>query len=89
VSAIGEFLREMMPAWLSPLRRDRWAVRQGRNVAGDDPRELAREADAVWRQCVDEGQHGEAFPEDAAEKRWRRGSAGDRRKRPAGSNGPH
>jgi len=93
VSAIGEFLREIMPAWLSPLRRDRWstrrATRQGRNVADEDPRELAREADAVWRQCVDEGQHGEAFPEDAAEKRWRPGSAGDRRKRTAGSNGPH
>jgi hypothetical protein len=29
---------------------------------------LAREADAVWQNCVDDGLHGEAFPEPLASK---------------------
>jgi hypothetical protein len=89
VSAIGEFLREIIPSWLSPPPRGGWAARRAArrgDVSGEDSRELAREADAVWRHCVDEGQHGEAFPEDAPEKKWRQKPAGDARKRPAG---PH
>lgn len=94
MSAIGELLREIMPAWLSPLPRESWSVRraamrQGRKLTGEGRRQLAREADAVWGQCVEEGRHGEAFPEDAPEKRWRRSEARVGSRPPAPPNWPH
>jgi hypothetical protein len=100
VSAIGDFLREIMPSWLNRPGRDHLDTRRrglrpsARHQAGeDDPRELAREADAVWKQCVDDGQHGEAFPEPIPGKRGRAepgpGTTESKREKPAGSSGLH
>jgi hypothetical protein len=94
VSAIGEFLREIMPSWLSPPAGRRWssrsaAARQAHTITDGDPRELAREADTVWQHCVDEGQHGEAFPEDAPGKKRLRTPKRAAREKTAGSNDRH
>ena len=94
MSAIGEFLREIMPSWLSPQPRDRWssrraAWRQARNIGEEDARALAREADEVWQHCVDDGMHGEAFPERAPDKGRRSVLGSDAREKPADSNDPH
>ena len=73
MSTIGEFLREMIPNWLSrPSGSAEGAVRHARRasarVDAEHPRMLAREADAVWQDCVDDDRHGEAFPEPLAPK---------------------
>lgn len=91
MSAIGDFLREIMPSWLSrPGGRGlRPSARYQAGEGGDDARELAREADAVWQQCVDEGLHGEAFPEAIPGKRRAEPGGGEKREKPAGPNGLH
>jgi hypothetical protein len=101
VSAIGDFLREIMPSWLNRPGREhvdasrRGVRRSGRFGPGedaDDARVLAREADDVWQQCVDKGLHGEAFPEPIADKPGRAAKPAATEKKPtkpAGSNGPH
>ena len=71
MSTIGEFLREFIPNWLNrPVGSAEGAVRHARRaparIDAEDPRTLAREADAVWQNCVDDGLHGEAFPEPLA-----------------------
>jgi hypothetical protein len=96
MSAIGELLREIMPAWLSPrepsTRAGRFVRAFGQPAAGD-ARRLAREADEIWQQCVDEGRHGEAFPDPLPRSGTRaaktRSDASSERDEPAGSNGPH
>jgi hypothetical protein len=93
VSAIGEILREIMPAWL--IRPDRGAAgrRHGyasdrkakRKVVGpelaDDPIAVARQADAIWQECIDHDQHGEAFPEQIGDEPPAEESAGTRSRR--------
>jgi hypothetical protein len=85
LSTIGEFLREIIPTWLSrPASHADGAVRHARpasaRVDAEDPRTLAREADAVWQHCVDDGVHGEAFPEPLTAKQGRVNSARQNRK---------
>jgi hypothetical protein len=91
LSTIGDFLRDHMPLWLGGSLRDRPVGGLGRAQSADEARMLAREADAVWQQCLDEGIYGEAFPEPVAA--IDKGSAGtrrgDARDKPPGSNGPH
>ena len=80
MGAFGELLREIMPTWLSrpgkdsPGRKMARARRKPRqkSVPGeptDDPRLLSKQADAVWQECIDEGRHGEAYPEPVGGKR--------------------
>jgi hypothetical protein len=88
VSGIGEFLREIMPAWLSRPARDRTDLMSGRYAHAqgtDDARELAREADEVWDRHVAAGLHCEAFPEAIAVSAQER----EGREKPAGANGLH
>jgi hypothetical protein len=79
VSAFGELLREIMPAWLSRQGKDspgRNVVRPSRRPrqksalgeSPDDPQSLSKQADAVWQECIDEDRHGEAFPEPVGSK---------------------
>jgi hypothetical protein len=87
VSGIGEFLREIMPSWLNrPAGRS--STRYARGHGTDDARKLAREADAVWQQHVDQGLHCEAFPEPVPGPTRKRDEGGKREK-PSGSNGLH
>ena len=93
MSTIGEFLREIIPNWLHrPAGDADGAVGHARRavarVDAEDPRTLAREADAVWQNCVDGGQHGEAFPEPLAPKQGRKPASDDRAK-PAGQTRKH
>ena len=76
MSTIGEFLREIIPSWLNrssgnPHGAPRHVRRAGARIDSEDPRALAREADAVWQNCVDHGLHGEAYPEPFASKQAR------------------
>jgi hypothetical protein len=106
VSAIGDFLREMMPSWLS--RPDRIRSTSGGSVRSrysrsqdpEDARSLAVEADRVWEQQVNDGLHGEAFPEPIAGKparsaagrttaRAKRNETAAKPDKPSGSNRPH
>jgi hypothetical protein len=93
VSTIGEFLREIIPNWLQRAPGDaqdalRHARRASARVGAEDPRALAREADAVWQNCVDDGLHGEAFPEPLATRQGR-AATGDGPAKPAGHAGKH
>jgi hypothetical protein len=93
VSTIGEFLREMIPNWLNrPAGNQEGALRHARQASArvevEDPRTLAREADAVWQNCVDDGLHGEAFPEPLATRQGR-AAAGDDPAKPAGHARKH
>lgn len=70
MSAIGEILREIMPAWLKRSARQAGTPRKG--LSRDfrrNPRSLAQQADADWQECIDEGLHCEAFPEPIAAAR--------------------
>jgi hypothetical protein len=105
VSAIGDFFREIMPNWLN--RPDRFRSsggsvrsRYSRSQDPEDARALAVEADRVWEQQVNDGLHGEAFPEPIAGKPTRSaaGRAAAQAKRnetaakpdkPSGSSRPH
>ena len=94
MSTIGEFLREFMPNWLSrPAGNAEDAVRHARRasarVDAEDPRKLAREADAVWQSCVDDGVHGEAFPEPLPTRQGRRASTSEGAAKPTGQQRKH
>jgi hypothetical protein len=77
MSAIGELLREIMPAWLTRPARKGSTPRKadfpsaGEALSGKSARALARKADAAWQDCIDEGRHAEAFPEPIPGKQSR------------------
>jgi hypothetical protein len=105
VSAIGDFFREIMPNWLSrPVRYgssgDSFRSRHARSQDPEDARALAVEADRLWEQQVNDGLHGEAFPEPISGKTARSAAAraggrpkqaekADKPEKPSGSNRPH
>jgi hypothetical protein len=108
VSAIGDFFREIMPNWLnrpdssrsSRGRAFRPSTRYSRSQDPEDARSLAVEADRVWEQQVNDGLHGEAFPEPIAGKpvrsaagrtpaRAKRNETAAKPDKPSGSNRPH
>jgi hypothetical protein len=104
VSAIGDFFREIMPNWLNRPERFRstggsFRSRHQRGQDPDDARGLAVEADRIWQQELDDGRHGEAFPDPiagkqsrSAERRAPAPSKPDETNKPprsSGSNRPH
>ena len=93
MSTIGEFLREIIPSWLhrqpgNAEGAQRHARRARERIDAEDPRALAREADAVWQNCVDDGMHGEAFPEPLATRHGRY-ATGEGSTKPGGRGGKH